>query len=371
MIKRHGTTVITIVSAIVFATVAFWASSSVAQTDAAKSIGSYTIAKGAVTVTHPGESTALPVKVRDGVLFRDVITTGPNSRTKALFIDDSIITLGENSSVEITEHVFDPNTDQRSAIVNLIKGKIRVLVGRTFLGLGSKFEVHTNTASVAARGTYMVIWVEPPTETADGLAVPASFDVAQAPPVVAPGGTGAALLNGSASFTTPQGTVTIPTGSFSFAGPGGAPSVPTPFSNVPTVVNNINATNVKSESSPPETKSTETLASQGQTPTVLVELTTGVTVVGTVTGGTTGGGTTDGGTTDGGTTDGGSTGGGTTGGGTTGGTGAVVVTPTAPVIVLPQLTPASVQITPEMTRMEAAIIGGRQPTGTLTLDLGF
>ncbi len=358
-----------VMSAISFAAILFSSSIVFAQTDTAKPIGNYTLSKGTVTVTHPGQRTAVPVKVRDGVLFRDLIVTGPESRTKALFIDDSILTLGENSSMEITEHVFDPNTDKRSAIVNLLKGKLRVLVGKTFLGLGSKFEIHTKDASIAARGTYMVIWIEP---GAEARAVPASY-LAQAP---TPGGTGVALLNGSATFTTPQGSVTVPAGQFSFAAPGTPPSVPTSFSNAPSVQQQIAATNVQSESSPAETSSTETLSSQGQSNTVLVETPSGPTPGVTPTGGT-GGTTTDGGDT------GDATSGGTTGspgttttttgptGPTTTATAPTVTAPTVPVVPVVPFVPVQIQMEPEMTRMEAAIMGGRQPTGTLTLDLGF
>lgn len=342
-----------VVSAISFAAILFSSSIVCAQTDTAKPIGNYTISKGTVTVTHPGQRTAVPVKVRDSVLFRDLITTGPKSRTKALFIDDSILTLGENSSMEITEHVFDPNTDKRSAIINLLKGKLRVLVGKTFLGLGSKFEIHTKDASIAARGTYMVIWIEP---GAEARAVPASY-IAQAP---TPGGTGVALLNGTATFTTPQGSITVSTGQFSFAAPGAPPSVPTSFSNAPSVQQHIAATNVRSESSPAKTSSTETLSSQGQSNTVLVETPAAIPTAGVPPGATApaGGEAPAEGET-------------TSGAAVPGGVGNTTVTaPTVTVPVVP-FVPVEIQMEPEMARMEAAIMGGRQPTGTLTLDLGF
>ncbi len=358
-----------VVVAVIFVAILLPSSIIFAQTNTTKPIGNYIISKGTVTVTHPGETTAIPVKVRDGVLFRDIITTSDNSKTKALFVDDSILTLGENSSVEITEHVYDPNTDTRSAIVNLIKGKLRVLVGKTFLGLGSKFEIHTNHASVAARGTYMVIWVEPDTENS---AIPASY-ITQAVP--ARGGTGVALLNGTATFTTPQGSVTVPTGQFSFATPGTPPSMPTMFTNTPFVQQHIAATNVKSKSSPAQISAVETLSKQGQGSSVLIEVPKTPTPIPSPSSRQTSNPTTDDGDTSGNTTKSSGTPTTPTTSATPHAPPSTVITTIAPAIPVAPLVPVEIQMEPEMARIEAAMIGGRelpalpkQPTGTLTIQ---
>jgi hypothetical protein len=126
----------------------------------AEEIGMITFVQGSVTLAHP-QSPAVPAKFRDGVRFKDVIETQTASRTKALFQDDSILTVGEHSRVEITEYVFDPRQSKRSAIMTLVGGKIRALVGRVFAESGSRFEIHTPTAVAAARGTYFVVWLMP------------------------------------------------------------------------------------------------------------------------------------------------------------------------------------------------------------------
>jgi len=62
-----------------------------------ETIGLYTALQGAVQVTHPIQpgktQTAMPVILRDDVLFRDVIETQEESRTKALFEDDTLLTI--------------------------------------------------------------------------------------------------------------------------------------------------------------------------------------------------------------------------------------------------------------------------------------
>jgi len=131
-----------------------------AQDGSDDGIGLFTAVQGAVTVTHPGATNILPVNVHDEVLFKDLIQTRTESRTKAFFEDDSILTVGENSRVEITEHIYNPDRNMRRMIVNLAQGRLRALVAKVFKGPGSAFEIHTPTAVVAARGTYFVVWVE-------------------------------------------------------------------------------------------------------------------------------------------------------------------------------------------------------------------
>jgi hypothetical protein len=54
-----------------------------------------------------------------------VFETQRESRAKALFRDDSLLNVGEQGRVEITEYTFDPNQEKRSVIVHLLRGKLR------------------------------------------------------------------------------------------------------------------------------------------------------------------------------------------------------------------------------------------------------
>ncbi len=110
-----------------------------------------------VHLIREGKKGAQPVKQQDPVLFKDTYETGDKSRAKLLFKDDSLLTLGPKTKIEITESVYNPNKDYRSTQINLASGKVRALVGKAFTGSGSKFEVHTPTAVAAARGTHFVV----------------------------------------------------------------------------------------------------------------------------------------------------------------------------------------------------------------------
>ena len=168
-------------------------------------IGFYTAVLGQASVTHPDEDRVLPVKLHDEVLFKDVIQTQGESRTKALFQDDSMLTVGENSRVEIDEYIYNPEKNVRQTIVKLMQGQVRALVSKVFKANGSRFEIHTPSAVAAARGTYFTVWVE---NGQSGI-----INIGE---------------KGRVDFTSGGMTVAVDPGYFSIAYEGQAPSAPLP-----------------------------------------------------------------------------------------------------------------------------------------------
>ena len=186
-------------------TLVFGPSFAIAAEGGKEGIGFYTAVLGKATVTHPGEARILPVKLHDEVLFKDVIQTQDESRARALFQDDSMLTVGENSRVEIDEYIYNPDVNVRRAIVKLMQGQVRALVSKVFKANGSKFEVHTPSAVAAARGTYFTVWVE---NRQSGI-----INIGE---------------KGRVDFTSGGMTVAVDPGYFSIAYEGQAPSVPLP-----------------------------------------------------------------------------------------------------------------------------------------------
>ena len=166
-------------------------------------IGFYTAVSGQVSVMHPRDARVLPVKLNDEVRFKDVIETLDESRTKAFFLDESILTIGEKSRVEIDEYIYNPEHSVRRAIVKLVQGQVRALVSRVFKANGSKFEIHTPSAVAAARGTYFTVWVE---NGQSGI-----INIGE---------------KGRVDFTSGGVTVAVDPGYFSVAREGQAPSMP-------------------------------------------------------------------------------------------------------------------------------------------------
>ncbi len=96
------------------------------------------------------------------VFKTDTVKTYEKSRVKILFIDDSLIMIGENSSFSISEHFNRPGIKSGTSVFNLINGVMNVIVGKKGL------EIHSPNSITAARGTSYLLWTE---KNKTGLAV--------------------------------------------------------------------------------------------------------------------------------------------------------------------------------------------------------
>ena len=177
-------------------------------------VGHVTAVQGKVLVTHSGVSKALRINVPDEIVPHDVIQTENTARSKILFQDDTLLTIGEHSIVEIAEHTYDSSLDIRSVTLKLAEGKLRALVGRILRGQGSKFIVRTPTAFAASQGTYFVVWT-------DGTM------------------SGAANIGttGQVSFTSGSRTVVLNPGQFTLATAHAAPAPVSPLVGAPVDIN--------------------------------------------------------------------------------------------------------------------------------------
>jgi len=127
---------------------------------AAKVVGRALAVKGDVKVTRaerPGEPSK--VRVRSRLYEKDVIETGADSKVKILFNDESVMNISENARVEVVMQERDENTKTNKSVYRLVRGKLRVLVGK-ISGEKSEYEVRTPTALAAVRGTQFFVWVE-------------------------------------------------------------------------------------------------------------------------------------------------------------------------------------------------------------------
>lgn len=123
-----------------------------------ETIGVATAVQGVASVMHAGSSVPAPLTVRQSFFARDILETGGQSKVKALFQDDTMLTVGPQARAEIAEYLHAPDQHVRRMTVKLVHGTVRVLVGRAFAGLGSTFVVQTGTASIVANRAYCVVW---------------------------------------------------------------------------------------------------------------------------------------------------------------------------------------------------------------------
>ncbi len=117
-----------------------------------KEVGNIKDLKGTADILRAKEK--IGVSKNKSVFMTDTVKTYENSRAKILFIDDSLIMIGENSSFLVTENFNNAERKNGTSVFNLIDGVMNIIVGKRGL------EIHTPTSITAARGTSYLLWVE-------------------------------------------------------------------------------------------------------------------------------------------------------------------------------------------------------------------
>ena len=155
----------------------------------------FTIASNGMVTIASKTAGARPASLRQDVFPGDVIKTGPNSTTKVLFDDNTILNVTEGSEIAINEYVSDPAAKQRRTVFNMLSGQVKAVVPGFYAATNSRFEIRTPTAvAAAAHETEYVVW----TFVQNGQA-----------------STGIAVVTGSVTVTSHTGeTVTVSAGEF-------------------------------------------------------------------------------------------------------------------------------------------------------------
>jgi hypothetical protein len=132
-----------------------------AEAQQGERIGAVTILEGRATVRHGGGPTAQPLRVQSPIYQQDVIRSEAASKLQLTFVDDTVVNLGEKSTLEITRFVYSPQQQSVTSLLTIPAGVLRVIVKK--LLPQSAFEVTTPTAIAAVRGTDFMGEVSPDT----------------------------------------------------------------------------------------------------------------------------------------------------------------------------------------------------------------
>ena len=118
---------------------------------AADAVGGAAQVEGEVIVIRGIEGTAESL-TNDAPLYAgDIVHTFDGGRAMLRFKDDTVVTLGEGTTIEISEFVFEEARDTRSVLLTIAEGVYRATVGR--LLSHSRFEVQTLATVASVRGT--------------------------------------------------------------------------------------------------------------------------------------------------------------------------------------------------------------------------
>jgi hypothetical protein len=122
-----------------------------------KPIGSITAIEGEAWLAHGGDKASYSATLGDPIYPYDHIQTEVASRVQILFENESLLNLGENTTIRITEHIYSPEENRRSVLIQVLMGRVRGVVGRYFAGPGSSFIISTPTDTIAVEHGRFVV----------------------------------------------------------------------------------------------------------------------------------------------------------------------------------------------------------------------
>jgi hypothetical protein len=110
------------------------------------------------TVIGTLEADRRNIKLLDDIYHNELIETGDESATEFIFLDETKLALGPNSSLVLDRFIYDPDPDKASFVMTATAGVFRFVSGK----LPKKsYEIHTPTATIGIRGTAFTVVVLP------------------------------------------------------------------------------------------------------------------------------------------------------------------------------------------------------------------
>jgi hypothetical protein len=130
-----------------------------ANSQSIEAVGNITAVEGIVNLYREGQLELGLVKLTDPTLSKDFYETKPKSKLKLLLHGGSLLSLGENTRIKISDNILISTQGQHKTIVDVLNGTVRTRVGRVSTQPIAKLEIHTPTAVVTAQGSCFIVWV--------------------------------------------------------------------------------------------------------------------------------------------------------------------------------------------------------------------
>lgn len=121
--------------------------------------GDVILAQGTMKILRADGVSTEVAKVGTQIFVGDRLETDAVSIAKIRFVDDSVMSVGKNTTLKITQYLFSASAKQRNTDIFLIAGVIRMKVESYFQWAASSYEVRTGAAVGGVRGTDFVVQV--------------------------------------------------------------------------------------------------------------------------------------------------------------------------------------------------------------------
>jgi len=94
------------------------------------------------------------------IFYGDTIVVNEQSNAQVLFLDQTVITIGEKSELTVDEFVYNPETNEGKFVSNIKSGTVKVITGEISKKNPDNLEVNVTTGTIGARGTEFVVVAE-------------------------------------------------------------------------------------------------------------------------------------------------------------------------------------------------------------------
>jgi hypothetical protein len=122
----------------------------------ANNIGKIVSFNGEATILREGKT----IQVDKNSAFQkdDTLNTKENTKLQILFLDETIISIGQNSTLKINDYLFEEKNTK--AEFTMAKGIFRTITGKIGKIAPENFKLKTKSASIGIRGTQIVAALE-------------------------------------------------------------------------------------------------------------------------------------------------------------------------------------------------------------------
>jgi hypothetical protein len=114
--------------------------------------------KGDAFVQTEGKD--VPITLQTKIYKENVIFTKDNAKVQIIFNDNTVITIGKNSTFKIMDYIFDTKNQNHKAEFKLMKGAFRIITGTIGKIAPERFKLRSKTATIGIRGTQILSNVE-------------------------------------------------------------------------------------------------------------------------------------------------------------------------------------------------------------------
>lgn len=115
-------------------------------------VGSIVAMRGTATA-HDTQGNVRPLSLKSPVYEHDELKTGPRGRIQVLFRDKTIISLGGESTIKISEYAWKPDTKTGAMKTRVKEGVFRVMGGAITKEAPRNFTTETPAATIGIRGS--------------------------------------------------------------------------------------------------------------------------------------------------------------------------------------------------------------------------